>query len=147
MTDLSDYISDYASSEHFLFLDPVVKPQAESLLTEWCRRAGKDITAAAVEKSLGEIARLDLPLEARKALPALLKEFFSYLASSGRLPPAGQWAGYVSQCEKKYLDGFRDDGTVRGETFKKKYTDVGRNDPCPCGSGKKFKKCCMELIA
>lgn len=21
--------------------------------------------------------------------------------------------------------------------------DVGRNDPCPCGSGKKFKKCCM----
>ncbi len=21
---------------------------------------------------------------------------------------------------------------------------VGRNDPCPCGSGKKFKKCCME---
>lgn len=23
---------------------------------------------------------------------------------------------------------------------------VGRNDPCPCGSGKKFKKCC-ELKA
>jgi len=21
--------------------------------------------------------------------------------------------------------------------------DVGRNDPCPCGSGKKFKKCCL----
>jgi uncharacterized protein YecA (UPF0149 family) len=20
---------------------------------------------------------------------------------------------------------------------------VGRNEPCPCGSGKKFKKCCM----
>ena len=20
--------------------------------------------------------------------------------------------------------------------------EVGRNDPCPCGSGKKFKKCC-----
>lgn len=20
---------------------------------------------------------------------------------------------------------------------------VGRNDPCPCGSGKKFKKCCI----
>jgi uncharacterized protein YecA (UPF0149 family) len=19
---------------------------------------------------------------------------------------------------------------------------IGRNDPCPCGSGKKFKKCC-----
>lgn len=20
---------------------------------------------------------------------------------------------------------------------------VGRNEPCPCGSGKKFKKCCL----
>jgi SEC-C motif-containing protein len=23
---------------------------------------------------------------------------------------------------------------------------VGRNDPCPCGSGKKNKKCCGELV-
>ena len=22
---------------------------------------------------------------------------------------------------------------------------VGRNDPCPCGSGKKYKKCCLEI--
>ena len=21
---------------------------------------------------------------------------------------------------------------------------IGRNEPCPCGSGKKYKKCCME---
>jgi len=25
-----------------------------------------------------------------------------------------------------------------------KTPSIGRNDPCPCGSGKKFKKCCME---
>jgi len=24
------------------------------------------------------------------------------------------------------------------------YRNVGRNDPCPCGSGKKFKKCCLH---
>jgi hypothetical protein len=24
--------------------------------------------------------------------------------------------------------------------------DVGRNDPCPCGSGKKFKKCCLSAL-
>lgn len=23
---------------------------------------------------------------------------------------------------------------------------VGRNDPCPCGSGKKFKRCCFRGI-
>ena len=22
---------------------------------------------------------------------------------------------------------------------------IGRNDPCPCGSGKKYKKCCLSL--
>lgn len=26
---------------------------------------------------------------------------------------------------------------------KSKFQDAGRNDPCPCGSGKKYKKCCM----
>lgn len=25
-----------------------------------------------------------------------------------------------------------------------KETNVGRNDPCPCGSGKKYKKCCAN---
>ncbi|MDT8324176.1 MAG: SEC-C metal-binding domain-containing protein, partial [Bacteroidota bacterium] len=24
---------------------------------------------------------------------------------------------------------------------------VGRNDPCPCGSGKKYKKCCLAKDA
>jgi preprotein translocase subunit SecA len=28
------------------------------------------------------------------------------------------------------------------ETVKREGKKVGRNDPCPCGSGKKYKKCC-----
>jgi hypothetical protein len=28
------------------------------------------------------------------------------------------------------------------ETFRRENPRVGRNDPCPCGSGKKYKKCC-----
>jgi preprotein translocase subunit SecA len=27
-------------------------------------------------------------------------------------------------------------------SVKKDKNEVGRNDPCPCGSGKKYKKCC-----
>ncbi len=30
----------------------------------------------------------------------------------------------------------------RSKTFKRESIKVGRNDPCPCGSGKKYKKCC-----
>jgi hypothetical protein len=28
------------------------------------------------------------------------------------------------------------------ETYRREEPRVGRNDPCPCGSGKKYKKCC-----
>ncbi len=28
------------------------------------------------------------------------------------------------------------------ETIRSEEKTVGRNDPCPCGSGKKYKKCC-----
>jgi len=26
-------------------------------------------------------------------------------------------------------------------------SDIGRNDPCPCGSGKKYKRCCLAKDA
>jgi uncharacterized protein len=29
-------------------------------------------------------------------------------------------------------------------TFRRDVEKVGRNDPCPCGSGKKFKQCCGQ---
>ena len=33
---------------------------------------------------------------------------------------------------------------VHGAAPQRRAQKVGRNDPCPCGSGKKFKKCCIE---
>lgn len=32
--------------------------------------------------------------------------------------------------------------TVKVETVVHEGPRIGRNDPCPCGSGKKYKKCC-----
>ena len=29
-------------------------------------------------------------------------------------------------------------------TYRRTSPKIGRNDPCPCGSGKKYKKCCIE---
>ena len=34
------------------------------------------------------------------------------------------------------------DGTDTANKTVRKGKKVGRNDPCPCGSGKKYKKCC-----
>jgi hypothetical protein len=39
-------------------------------------------------------------------------------------------------------------GTIKSTgkvvAFKRKSPKIGRNEPCPCGSGKKFKKCCLN---
>ena len=36
------------------------------------------------------------------------------------------------------------DKTVKQQPVRNKEKKVGPNDPCPCGSGKKYKKCCMQ---
>ena len=40
----------------------------------------------------------------------------------------------IKEIKKTYVDSV----TVRVEN------KIGRNDPCPCGSGKKYKKCCID---
>jgi SEC-C motif-containing protein len=37
---------------------------------------------------------------------------------------------------------FKDGDMVKPKQVKRESPKIGRNDPCPCGSGKKFKKCC-----
>ncbi|MBP7793338.1 MAG: preprotein translocase subunit SecA [Candidatus Goldbacteria bacterium] len=34
------------------------------------------------------------------------------------------------------------EGTQKVETYRREQPKIGRNDLCPCGSGKKYKKCC-----
>jgi uncharacterized protein YecA (UPF0149 family) len=44
--------------------------------------------------------------------------------------------------ELKHLQEMQLDPTKK--QLARKPPKVGRNEPCPCGSGKKFKKCCLE---
>jgi len=39
---------------------------------------------------------------------------------------------------------YHDGKTVTPGTVRHEGPKVGRNDPCPCGSGKKYKKCCGQ---
>ena len=48
-----------------------------------------------------------------------------------------QWEGIFSKEKRKDIQKeYRDSKTVINED------KIGRNDSCPCGSGKKYKKCC-----
>ncbi|HOE60362.1 MAG TPA: YchJ family protein [Kiritimatiellia bacterium] len=40
------------------------------------------------------------------------------------------------------------DGKIFGpDPVRRDHPKIGRNDPCPCGSGKKYKKCCSQTVA
>ena len=47
---------------------------------------------------------------------------------------------YLRQVEEEELPPLWEEADIASNP----YRDIGRNDPCPCGSGKKFKKCCLN---
>jgi preprotein translocase subunit SecA len=62
---------------------------------------------------------------------------------------AGGGAAAGGQAKKRKVAGGRPGAKAgasagaeaAGETVRRERPKVGRNDPCPCGSGKKYKKC------
>jgi uncharacterized protein YecA (UPF0149 family) len=42
--------------------------------------------------------------------------------------------------KEAYLDAV----SGKPKPIKRPGSRIGRNDPCPCGSGKKYKKCCAK---
>lgn len=49
---------------------------------------------------------------------------------------------FFKKDEGKWL--FYDGQAPTPEQYVRENSKVGRNDPCPCGSGKKYKKCCSK---
>ncbi|MGG7214747.1 SEC-C metal-binding domain-containing protein [Clostridium nigeriense] len=68
----------------------------------------------------------------------LEKLYFNMLdAKAEYLYNLPQWDGIFSAEKRKEIQKqYRESVMVRNEN------KIGRNDPCPCGSGKKYKKCC-----
>jgi hypothetical protein len=90
------------------------------------------------------MARLQLPDEIRPRVPDVIAAFFDYLQESGRVGEGSDWAAQMRILGASYRERLKPGGGVKGVTIRKseKSSPLGRNDPCPCGSGKKYKKCC-----
>lgn len=65
--------------------------------------------------------------------------FFNMLAADAEhLATLDAWTNVLTEDEMMaIIKDFKKSKTVTREEAK-----IGRNDPCPCGSGKKYKKCC-----
>ena len=94
-----------------------------------------------------------LPLLDLSVLASLAddKAFTALLASLGQIVRPQQADKAVDIVLKLHRDSptafIPEDGdpfAVLGQTVRRKTPAVGRNDPCPCGSGKKYKKCCLD---
>lgn len=104
--------------------------------------------AVADEKVMGIIADLDY-MEHQMDRPIKevldkLKEDESYsLISEGDVYSLQGWVGvdFEEDFDEDFDDDFDDDEIPLNIPIKRE-SFVGRNDPCPCGSGKKYKKCC-----
>lgn len=82
-------------------------------------------------ESIGENSDIDLDIDFEKLFFNMLKAEAEYLYT---LP---QWEDVLS--EERVLEIIKE--FKRSKTVHKE-KEPGRNDPCPCGSGKKYKKCC-----
>ena len=98
-----------------------------------CRRAsgGWDgLESGHLARALShDLHGLGLPAGTKPQIPALAAAFLGFLQDTGRLA----------------------DGAALGEALfagtapledRAPAPSAGRNDPCPCGSGRKYKKCC-----
>ena len=66
------------------------------------------------------------------------EDFESSEMNVRRGPALASGSGQMPQAAPKPEDA------RKPETFRREQPKVGRNDPCPCGSGKKYKNCCMN---
>ncbi len=82
-------------------------------------------------KKLDENSKIDLDINFEKLYYNMHKAKASWLWE------LEEWDGVLPQEKRDEIyKEYKNSRTVR------KGPKVGRNDPCPCGSGKKYKKCC-----
>ncbi len=83
-------------------------------------------------------------------LPDLLEDFLVFVAREEGVASEWEWTSAVDQNREAFTAALTDEARPRfagrkAEPHRRPGTKLGRNDPCPCGSGKKYKNCCARL--
>lgn len=141
---VSDFCAGDAVREFSSGLREYAAPVLTTFLTKACEARGiepEDIEERDLKSALLEhVARLDVPASAKKEVPELCAALLAQLENDGRLGGGGMLAAYV----RALAGSFTESATGKAKPFERAGSKLGRNDPCPCGSGKKYKKCCMR---
>jgi len=137
-------LMDYPEEFEPLFEFREVGDQVFTIVDEWCEGYIRGIELA---RELGaaldaEAERLLLPIRAFTAAAGWpghdLPEFEATEELQQSIAPN------VRALHAYWLERRIDPVPSRSQPYQRSTPRVGRNDPCPCGSGKKFKKCCLH---
>lgn len=77
-----------------------------------------------------------------QALEAQEREQLSHLEAHHDEPPVDVYGHHHAPVEAQFGE---DRPVVNSQTVRYSEPKIGRNDPCSCGSGKKYKQCCGRL--
>lgn len=153
-TRWDNWAGDFAETFGASLLDASVREYVPDVLGAFGKAAAArddgfpdDFATGTLAAVLTEVMpRLAIPDGARAHVPEVVARFLEYLQESGRLGDGADLAAQVRVIARSYRERLKPGGGVKGVTLRKApgVSPVGRNDPCPCGSGKKFKKCCMN---
>jgi len=147
---IATWVSDFGDTQAFLRQPPLVREYAPEVLGAFLESAcnQRDVEPDEIEEAdlkpalLHGVAPLAVPASARAGLPALCADFLGEMEAQGRLGGGRVLGLYVRALQGVFEDAAA--GTTR--PLQSPGAKLGRNDPCPCGSGRKYKKCCMNLL-
>ncbi len=145
---IENWVGDFCSSDAIRPIPRGLHEHAHDVLVRFLVAAceHRDIEPDEVEEAdaktalLGPIAKLNLPASAKEAVPALCGKFLADLEAQGRLGGGRVLGAYVSALK----DAYEEKASGKAKPIVRPGSRLKRNDPCPCGSGKKYKKCCMN---
>jgi SEC-C motif-containing protein len=141
----SDFVGSPAAERFPAGVREYASQVCAALLSRACEARGvepEEVEEADLKVGLLEgVARLELPESVREQVPALCAAFLEGLEEQGRLGGGRSLGRYVAALREPYLAA----STTSPKPIRNEAEKLGRNDPCPCGSGKKWKKCCMGL--
>ena len=146
-TELQNFWANYFNIEKDIYEQLLSDPDTEvrGTVKELAEKYGQDVmTMVGFLDGINESLKEENPIEDLSEDTQVNLVFDKALlyknmvaAKADWLYELPQWKEIFSEDELKALyKEQRDSGTVR------KPKKIGRNDPCPCGSGKKYKKCC-----
>ena len=144
---LEGWVSDFCEGDGLRGAPSELVEQGSALLMSWLVRACDQADVEPEDLSQGDlreallqsIACTALSEEAHAAIPELCRDFLSQLEDEGRLAE-GRAMGLSLYAQRS---AYERAVSGKGETITRPGAKLGRNDPCPCGSGKKYKRCCM----